>query len=64
VGASSEINGGSLRAFAYAGLPDGSEWITDAVEGEAGDPIAAGTELAARMVAAGAADLLRRSASA
>ena len=42
VGACSEIvgpaTGGALRAFAYAGLPDGSEWITDSVEGEARGP--------------------------
>jgi hydroxymethylbilane synthase len=60
VGASCEIAGGALRAFAYAGLPDGSEWITDAIEAEVADPVAAGTLLAERMLAAGAGDLLRR----
>jgi hydroxymethylbilane synthase len=64
VGASSEIMGDSLRAFAYAGLPDGSEWITDGVEGKADDPVAVGASLAKRMVAAGAMELLRRAASA
>jgi hydroxymethylbilane synthase len=40
------------RIQAWAGLPDGSEWLTD----EAGDPAG----LAERMLAAGAADLLAR----
>ena len=64
VGASSEIAGGALRVFAYVGLPDGTEWITDAVEADAGDPAAAGTLLAERMLAAGAGDLLRRAETA
>jgi hydroxymethylbilane synthase len=63
VGASSELAGETLRAFAYAGLPDGSEWLTDGIEGEAADPIALGGRLAERMLAAGAGDLLRRAAS-
>jgi hydroxymethylbilane synthase len=64
VGASSEITEGTLRAFAYAGLPDGSEWVTDGVEGDAGSPVALGRLLAERMLAAGAGDLLRRAANA
>ena len=63
VGASSEITDGSLRAFAYAGLPDGSQWITDGVEGDAGDPAAVGELLAERMLSAGAAELLRRAST-
>jgi hydroxymethylbilane synthase len=64
VGASSEISARTLRAFAYVGLPDGTEWITDAVEAGAGDPVAAGSLLAERMLAAGAGDLLRRAETA
>ena len=60
VGASSELSGGTISAYAYAGLPDGSEWITDSVEGDAGDAAGVGRMLAERMLAAGAADLLRR----
>jgi hydroxymethylbilane synthase len=47
-------SGVTIRGF--AGLPDGSEWIVDEVhfEGEEG-----GRELARRMLAAGARDLLR-----
>jgi hydroxymethylbilane synthase len=61
VGATSVIANGTLEAFAYAGLPDGSEWITDAVTGDAGDPAGIGRLLADRMLAAGAGELLRRS---
>jgi len=64
VGASSEIANGRLHAFAYVGLPDGTEWITDAVEGAAGEPVTTGTLLAERMLAAGAGDLLRRAETA
>jgi hydroxymethylbilane synthase len=41
---------GTIRGF--AGLPDGSAWVTDEVAGEDGE------ELARRMIAAGAGDLL------
>jgi hydroxymethylbilane synthase len=44
-------DGVTIRGF--AGLPDGSEWIVDEV------PIDAAPELARRMLAAGAADLLQ-----
>jgi hydroxymethylbilane synthase len=64
VGASSEIANGRLRAFAYAGLPDGTEWITDGVEGDAADARALGRRLAQRMLSAGAGELLDRAASA
>ena len=47
---------GALEAF--AGLPDGSEWVRDLREGD--DPEALGREVAERMLAAGAGDLLRR----
>jgi hydroxymethylbilane synthase len=47
---------GVLEAF--AGLPDGSEWVRDRREGD--DPEALGSEVAERMLAAGAGDLLRR----
>jgi hydroxymethylbilane synthase len=44
-------DGVTIRGF--AGLPDGSEWIVDAV------PMEEAPELARRMLAAGAADLLQ-----
>ena len=49
------------RALAgFAGLPDGSEWIRDALRGDPEQPAAVGEALAARMLAAGAADILKR----
>jgi porphobilinogen deaminase len=40
------------------GLPDGSEWISDELTGEAGDPEGLGGEVAARMRLAGADRIL------
>jgi hydroxymethylbilane synthase len=54
------IGGESLVVEAFAGLPDGSEWIRDRVEGDAGRPAAAGALLAERLLAAGARDILDR----
>jgi hydroxymethylbilane synthase len=50
----------SLVIEAFVGLPDGSEWIRDRVEGEAGEPAAAGALLAERLLGAGARDILDR----
>ncbi len=48
------------RIRGFAGLPDGSEWLVDEVPVEAEDALqAAARELGRRMLAAGAADLLR-----
>ena len=47
-------DGVTIRGF--VGLPDGSEWVVDEVAMEGDD---AGRELARRMIAAGAADVLR-----
>jgi hydroxymethylbilane synthase len=59
---SADSGGGSgrLRLEAFVGLPDGSEWIRDTVEGDAADPAAAGRELADRLLSAGARDILDR----
>ena len=62
VGAHARVAAGQLEVHAYAGLPDGSEWITDRLAASASDPSAAGAELARRMLAAGAGELLRRAA--
>jgi hydroxymethylbilane synthase len=45
---------------AFVGLPDGSEWIRDRVEGEASEPERLGGELAERLLSAGARDILDR----
>jgi hydroxymethylbilane synthase len=50
-----------LRVDAYVGLPDGSEWIRDRVEGGE-DATELGTKLAQRMLATGAGEILRRAA--
>jgi hydroxymethylbilane synthase len=53
-------DGERLAISGYAGLPDGSEWIRDTLEGPAEDPIGLGRELAARMASSGARDIFER----
>jgi hydroxymethylbilane synthase len=60
VGARAELVNGRLRADAFVGLPDGSEWVRDSVEGDVEDPIALGSSLAERLIAAGAREVLGR----
>jgi hydroxymethylbilane synthase len=56
----SQTEGGVLVIDAFVGLPDGSEWIRDRVEGDAEQPAAAGALLAERLLSAGARDILDR----
>ena len=60
VGVHAQLDGESLALSAFVGLPDGSEWLRDAIEADAGEPLEAGTELAERLLAAGAAELVAR----
>ena len=60
-GVLARLEGGLLSARAWCGVPDGSDWIADAVDGEADDPSGLGERVAERLLAAGAADLLERS---
>jgi hydroxymethylbilane synthase len=53
------LHADSVRVRGFAGLPDGSQWLVDEVAVTGGDVVAAAEELARRMLAAGAADLLR-----
>jgi hydroxymethylbilane synthase len=53
-------DGDRLSIRGYAGLPDGSEWVRDRIEGSAENPAALGLELAQRMTAAGAKDIFAR----
>jgi hydroxymethylbilane synthase len=53
------IHADNARVRGFIGLPDGSEWLVDEVPVTGDDPIPAAEELARRMLAAGAADLLR-----
>jgi hydroxymethylbilane synthase len=65
VGAYAEpLEGGGLRVSAFAGLPDGSTWVRDALEGDAADPAALGRTVAERMILAGAAEILGAAAGA
>jgi len=50
---------GELVVDAFVGLPDGSAWVRDRLSGPAGDPAALGREVARRLLAAGAGELLR-----
>ena len=63
VGAHARVDAETLVLHAFAGLPDGSEWITDRAVFAGADPVGAGEELARRMLAAGAGELLRRAGS-
>lgn len=63
LGIHARIQGDGLRIDGYAGLADGSEWIRDTVEGSSAHPEAIGSELARRMIAAGARELLDRAAA-
>jgi hydroxymethylbilane synthase len=58
----SEASANSLVVTAFVGLPDGSEWIRDRVEDDAGEPAAAGVLLAERLLGAGSRDILDRAA--
>jgi hydroxymethylbilane synthase len=60
VGIRAGLSGDRLRLDAFVGLPDGSEWIRDTLEADAEDPVAAGREIAGRLVGAGAVELLER----
>jgi hydroxymethylbilane synthase len=63
VGAHARLEGERLVLHAFVGLPDGSEWITDRLDGSAGDARTTGIALAGRLLAAGAGELLRRAES-
>ena len=58
VGAHARLGEERLTIEGYAGLPDGSAWIRDRLDGDAADPSALGRELGERMLAAGAGELL------
>jgi hydroxymethylbilane synthase len=64
VGICARLDGGALTVYGYAGLPDGSEWVRDRVEGDGEQPAALGAALAERMIAAGARDILDRAEAA
>jgi hydroxymethylbilane synthase len=60
VGAHAVVDGDRMEAAAFAGLPDGSEWVQDRLVGAAADPEVLGARAAERVLAAGGGDVLRR----
>ena len=60
LGVRAELDGEGLRATAFVGLPDGSEWVRDEVAGDPEEPTVLGALLAARLLAAGGGDILQR----
>ena len=58
VGAHAELDDGVLRLTAFAGLPDGSRWITDRHDGDPERPAELGAAVAERMLTVGARELL------
>ncbi|MGE0067309.1 MAG: hydroxymethylbilane synthase [Solirubrobacterales bacterium] len=60
IGVHARIEGKWLAIEAFVGLPDGSEWLRDRVEGAAESPTELGLELARRLLSAGAGELLER----
>lgn len=60
LGVHAQVAGEALKIDAFVGLPDGSEWIRDRLEGKAEEPALAGAELTQRLLGAGARELLDR----
>jgi hydroxymethylbilane synthase len=60
VHAAVDLGSGRMRIEAFVGLPDGSEWLRDRVEGGSAEPSLLGAELAKRLVDTGARDILGR----
>ncbi|HEY7934943.1 MAG TPA: hydroxymethylbilane synthase [Solirubrobacteraceae bacterium] len=58
LGAWARTVGDGLELRAWVGLPDGSAWVGDVLEGERGDPEGLGQRVARRMTAVGAGKLL------
>jgi hydroxymethylbilane synthase len=60
LGVHARVEGERLEIESFVGLPDGSEWLRDRIEGDAEEPTLAGAELAKRLLSAGARELLDR----
>jgi hydroxymethylbilane synthase len=60
LGAHARVEGARIEIDVFVGLPDGSEWLRDRLEGSAEEPALAGAELVQRLLGAGARELLDR----
>jgi hydroxymethylbilane synthase len=60
IGVHASADNERLDIEAFVGLPDGSEWVRDRVEGDAAEPAAEGARLAERLASAGAREILAR----
>jgi hydroxymethylbilane synthase len=60
LGAHARVKGNRIAIDAFVGLPDGSEWLRDRLEGSAEEPALAGAELVQRLLGAGAREILDR----
>jgi hydroxymethylbilane synthase len=58
IGVRASADGERMAIEAFIGLPDGSEWIRDRVEGSPAEPESLGELLARRLLSAGARDIL------
>jgi hydroxymethylbilane synthase len=63
VGVLGRAFGEELRVEGYAGAPDGSDWVRDEVDGSGDDAAELGAQLAERMLAAGAGEILAAASS-
>jgi hydroxymethylbilane synthase len=63
LGVHARVEGPTIAIEAFVGLPDGSEWLRDRLEGSAEEPSLAGAELVQRLLATGARELLDRAES-
>lgn len=64
LGAHARVEGGRIAIEVFVGLPDGSEWLRDRLEGSAEEPALAGAELVQRLLGAGAREILDRAEAA
>src|SRR3954454_22083749 len=60
LGVHAQAEGETLTIEAFVGLPDGSEWIRDRLEGRAEEPSLAGAEITQRLLSGGAREILDR----
>jgi len=63
IGIHARVAGERITIEGFAGLADGSEWVRDRLQAEPADSRMLGEELAQRMLAAGAGEILERAES-